>query len=142
VDQKRILLAGKGSGFWGILKETIKEHPDLELMFCDAALGSQNPHAESKIKDAVRANNADVVILDLGTRVVDDEEYANEDSAVKNDLVRSILDQFPYLAVVVLSALGQKVVVHSELHLNNPGVNQFLNAIRTCGVRNEATVQA
>lgn len=142
MDQKRILLAGRGSGFWGILKETIQEHPDLELMFCDVALGSENPHTENKIWAAVRANNADVVILDLGARVTDNEERDSENTAVKNDLVRSILDQFPSLLVIVLSALGQKVVVHSALHLNNPGVNQFLNAIRMCSVRNEGTAHA
>jgi hypothetical protein len=142
VDQKRILLAGRGSGFRGILKETIQEHPDMELMFCDAALGSENPHTENEIKAAVRVNRADVVILDLGAYVVDNEGRDSENTAVKNELVRSILDQFPSLLVIVLSALGQKVVVHSALHLNNPGVNQFLNAIRMCSVRNEETMQA
>ena len=142
MDQKRILLTGSGSGLRGILQEAIQEHPDMELLFCDTALGSGNIETENQLKTAVRANNADVVILDLGERTMDNKGYTSENSAIKADLVRSILDQFPSLLVIVLSALGSKVVVHSAFHLNNPGVNQFLNAIRMCTARDEGAVQA
>lgn len=128
----RILLVGRRSGLWEILEYLAAKSPDLVIVGrLDNGFNSLAVEAaHATLAAAVERHDANVLILDGGGSESRDHGPGTSLRRFGSDLAQMMLELLPNVILVLITALGRFVVVHSALHVDNIGIDAFVDTIR------------
>lgn len=132
LDAIRVLLVGNRSGLREILDHLAAKRADLVIVgTINGEFDLQDVGvAHAVCAAAVKQHNADVLILDGGAYESCDLPPGHTLARSGFDLAQVMLDQLPNVIVVMITALGRRIAVHSVLHVDNIGLDAFVDAIR------------